>query len=116
MPLGASREDVMVQMSDWNALWSGNYNQTFQVKDSMRDTYSIGLMHVYDSYFKTCLSGIKRAKTMAAALIRLRNTPDVSTIFNNINHLDDFNALAKKLDAAAPTYTVKSIVDAVQAL
>jgi spermidine/putrescine-binding protein len=29
--------------------------------------------------------------------------------------LDDFNALAKKLDAAAPTYTVKSIVDAVQA-
>jgi hypothetical protein len=38
----------MVQMSDWNALWSGNYNQTFQVKDSMRDTYSIGLMHVYD--------------------------------------------------------------------
>jgi|LAHS01.1.fsa_nt_gb spermidine/putrescine transport system substrate-binding protein len=113
---GLSREDVMVQMSDWNALWSGNYNQTFQVKDSMRDTYSIGLMHVYDAYFSKLLEWYKAGKDDGgSAYSASQYTSDVSTIFNNINHLDDFNALAKKLDAAAPTYTVKSIVDAVQA-
>jgi spermidine/putrescine-binding protein len=112
---GLTRADVMVQMNDWNALWSGKYNQTFQVKDSMRDTYSIGLMHVYDSYFTTLLNWYKAGKDASGnAYTGVQYNADVSTIFNNINHLDDFNALAKKLDENAPTYTVKSIVDAVQ--
>jgi len=112
---GLSREDVMVQMSDWNAMWSGNYSQTFQVKDSMRDTYSIGLMKVFDSYFKTLLKWYEDGKTdTGASYSSEQYTNDVSTVFNNINHLDDFNALAKKLDAAAPTYTVNMIVDEVQ--
>ena len=113
---GLSREDVMVQMSDWNALWSGNYSQTFQVKDSMRDTYSIGLMKVFDSDFKTLLKWYEAGKDDTGAAYSTSDyTANVSTIFNNINHLDAFNALEKKLNPEAPTYTVKMIVDEVQA-
>jgi spermidine/putrescine transport system substrate-binding protein len=112
---GLSREDVMVQMNDWNALWSGNYNQTFQVKDSMRDTYSIGLMHVYDDYFKQLLSWYKAGKdSTGAAYDKAAYNADVSTIFNNVNHLDAFNALAKKIDANAVAVNEKEIVDKVQ--
>jgi spermidine/putrescine-binding protein len=116
---GLTKNDVMVQMSDWNALWQSQYNGTFQVKDSMRDTYSIGLMHVYDSYFKTLLSWYKEgtyhyADKTSGAYTSEQYNADVSTIFNNINHVEAFNALAKKIDPEAPTATAETIVDSIQ--
>jgi spermidine/putrescine-binding protein len=112
---GLSKEDVMVQMSDWNALWNENYHGTFQVKDSMRDTYSIGLMHVYDSAFKTLLSWYQAGKDKAGnSYSESQYNADVSTIFNNINHIDDFNALMKKIDPEASTATAETVVDSVQ--
>jgi spermidine/putrescine-binding protein len=116
---GLSESDVKVQMSEWNALWSSQYEKTFQVKDSMRDTYSIGLMHVYDSYFKTLLSwyksgtGILPDGTTGAYSLTQYNA-DVSTIFNNINHIDDFNKLAKRLDNTASEVTPEQVVDEIQ--
>lgn len=112
---GLSEGDVMVQMNDWNALWSGNYNQTFQFKDSMRDTYSIGLMHVFDGYFKTLLSWFEAGKDNGgAAYDESAYNADVSTIFNNLNHLDEFNALVQKIAPGDPTYTLQEIIDQVQ--
>ena len=112
---GLSPEDVMVQMNDWNALWSSNYQGTFQVKDSMRDTYSIGVMHVYDSAFKTLLTwyqdGVDNAGNVYDAASYIA---DVSTIFNNINHLDAFNALMKKINPEATPASPESIVDTIQ--
>lgn len=115
---GLSEDDVKVQMSDWNALWNDQYQQTFQIKDSMRDTYSIGLMHVFDSYFKTLLSWYKAGKDNAgAAYTSALYNADVNTIFNNINNLDAFNALVAKIEKDSPkptVYTVDSIVEEVQ--
>jgi spermidine/putrescine transport system substrate-binding protein len=115
---GLSEDDVKVQMSDWNSLWNENYKQTFQIKDSMRDTYSIGLMHVFDGYFKTLLSWYKEGKdNSGASYTSEMYNSDVNTIFNNINDVPSFNTLVAKLekDKVSPTvYTVDSIVEEVQ--
>ena len=38
---------VNTDMESWNALWDSKYNRTIAIKDSMRDTYAIGLIHSY---------------------------------------------------------------------
>jgi spermidine/putrescine transport system substrate-binding protein len=117
---GLSAEDVKVQMSDWNALWDSHYAQTFQIKDSMRDTYSIGLMHVYDDFFKTLLSWYQAGTYSYAdtgetgSYGTAQYNADVSTIFNNVNHIADFNALGHHLSASFTDTTPDFIVDAVQ--
>ena len=41
-------ESVITDMNDWNSLWDSDYKDTISVKDSMRDTYSVGVMKVFD--------------------------------------------------------------------
>ena len=50
---GLSSDDVMSDMEDWNSLWNVDYKDTISVKDSMRDTYSVGIMRVYDEEIRT---------------------------------------------------------------
>ncbi|MFA5481074.1 MAG: extracellular solute-binding protein [Bacilli bacterium] len=45
---GLSPEAVMLDMEDWNSLWDEKYQDTISLKDSMRETYSVGIMRVYD--------------------------------------------------------------------
>ena len=49
---GYDVEEVMEDMTDWNILWDSKYKGTISIKDSMRDTYSVGIMRVYDEEFK----------------------------------------------------------------
>ncbi len=112
---GLSASDVKVQMSDWNALWDSKYHGTFQIKDSMRDTYAIGLMHVYDQYFKAIRKWYVEGYDAAGSVYtKEKYQNDVKVIFNNLNYLDEFNSLAKKIDSSAETYTKESILDTVQ--
>jgi spermidine/putrescine-binding protein len=111
----ASANDVKVQMCDWNSLWSDNYRSTFQIKDSMRDTYSIGLMHVYDSDFKAILSWYESGKdNEGVAYSAADYNRDMTIIYNNINNIPEFNALAKKIDSSTPDTTPENIVDSIQ--
>ncbi len=41
-------EKVHVDMKDWNSLWDSTYYGMMSVKDSMRDTYSLGIMRAFD--------------------------------------------------------------------
>lgn len=112
---GLTREDVMVQMSDWNVLWDSAYHGTFQIKDSMRDTYSIGLMHIFDRYFKAIQKWYVEGKDGNGLSYGEEDyRKDVKTIFNNLNYLEDFNALAKKVDPNAPVYTKDEILREIQ--
>lgn len=113
---GLSEEDVKVQMSDWNALWAPQYHGTFQIKDSMRDTFAIGLMHVYDRFFKAARSWYVDGYDSAHNLYpKEQYQHDVKVLFNSLNYLDEFNALAKKVDSSSPTYSKETILDEVQA-
>ena len=40
-------ETAIEEMSDWSALWSENYRGSISIKDSMRDTYFVGLIETY---------------------------------------------------------------------
>lgn len=112
---GLSEEDVKVQMTDWNAMWNPSYHGTFQIKDSMRDTYSIGLMHVYDKYFKALRSWYMDGYDGQGNLYTKEDYQnDVKIIFNNLNYLEEFNALAKKVDSSSPSFTSGMILDEIQ--
>ena len=40
-------EEVKYDMASWESLWDPKYNLEMSVKDSMRDTYSVGIMKTY---------------------------------------------------------------------
>lgn len=107
---GLSEDDVKVQMSDWNALWHDNFQDSFQIKDSVRDTYAIGLLRTYDELLVKL-----RADYTNGVITEEQYSNDFTTVFNNINHVADFNALNKRYFPEAEDETVQSIVDAVEA-
>lgn len=115
---GMRPEDVMVQLSDWNALWDQTaFWGTFQIKDSMRDTFSIGLMRSFDRAFEFLLE-LYRAGTITQE----KYTDAVNIIFNCINHVDSFNALMGELNTYLDPsetpfetdYTIDSIIAVTQ--
>ncbi len=100
--------DVKVQMNDWNALWNKNYQGSFQIKDSMRDTYSVGLMKCYDGLFTKILQKFENHEISESEYNK-----EISTIFNNISHIDDFNALCKKYGLEGNA-TAESIISSIE--
>ncbi len=86
-----SEDDVKVQMKDWNVLWDKNYKGTFQIKDSMRDTFSVGLMKTYDELCNKLLSSYESGDISEDDYHN-----SLSTVFNNVTHVDEFNALLEK--------------------
>ncbi len=48
---GYTKEEVIEDMNDWNTLWDDKYKGTIAIKDSMRDTYSIGVMKTFEDEF-----------------------------------------------------------------
>lgn len=45
---GLDEDEVKYDMSSWDSLWNEKYHLEMSVKDSMRDTYSVGIMKVYE--------------------------------------------------------------------
>ena len=41
-------DEVKYDMASWDSLWDSKYNLEMSVKDSMRDTYSVGIMKTYE--------------------------------------------------------------------
>ncbi len=44
---GLTPDQIANDMTDWDSLWDSKYKKAIAIKDSMRDTYCIGLMHKY---------------------------------------------------------------------
>jgi spermidine/putrescine transport system substrate-binding protein len=53
---GLSEDQVKYDMADWTELWNTKYHGEMSIKDSMRDTYSVGIMGLYDNEVKTDLA------------------------------------------------------------
>lgn len=41
------RETIHEDMNDWESLWNPKYESSFYLKDSIRDTYALGVMHAF---------------------------------------------------------------------
>ncbi len=107
---GLSSDDVKVQLSDWNALWHDNFQDSFQIKDSVRDTYAIGLTKTYDELIKKL-----KDDYISGNITENEYSSSYSIIFNNINHIDDFNVLNKRYFPEAEEKTIQNVVDEVGA-
>ena len=46
---GVEEDTVKFDMADWNSLWDSKYHGQMSIKDSMRDTYSVGIMKLFDA-------------------------------------------------------------------
>jgi len=49
-------ETVEEDMQDWLSLWDSKYKNLLTIKDSMRDTYAVGIMKTFDGDFRQLLS------------------------------------------------------------
>ena len=47
-----SFEEVVSDMSNFDALWDAKYKGTISIKNSMRDTYALGIMHAFKEDFQ----------------------------------------------------------------
>lgn len=45
---GLEEDEVKYDMASWLSLWDSKYNLEMSIKDSMRDTYSVGIMKTYE--------------------------------------------------------------------
>ncbi len=53
---GISIEEVMADMTKWDSAWDHKYYSEASIKDSMRDTYSMGVMHTFEEEIKSNLA------------------------------------------------------------
>lgn len=49
---GIEYDEVISDMQSFSALWDTKYNGTISIKNSMRDTYALGVMHTYEKEFE----------------------------------------------------------------
>ena len=52
---GIAEDTVKFDMADWNSLWDEKYHGQMSIKDSMRDTYSVGIMKLFDEEVKNAI-------------------------------------------------------------
>lgn len=50
-----SEDEVKFDMQNWSSLWDKKYKNEMSVKDSMRDTYSVGIMERYGEEILTAM-------------------------------------------------------------
>lgn len=51
---GMEKEDIVEELNSengWSAFWNPNYKGTQSIKDSMRDTYALGILEIYKDKF-----------------------------------------------------------------
>ena len=53
---GISEDEVKFDMNDWTSLWNDKYQGMMSIKDSMRDTYSVGIMKLFDNEIKQAIA------------------------------------------------------------
>ncbi|MCH3976035.1 MAG: extracellular solute-binding protein [Bacilli bacterium] len=76
--------DIQSDMQYWNSLWSSDYKNKISIKDSMRDTYFVGITRVYKDELET-LAGEFKDGTITkseynASITEIFNRADDATI------------------------------------
>ncbi len=105
---GLTPEDVKKDMATYSSLWSDSYTRTFQIKDSMRDSYAIALLEAFKGEFEELAKRKKKGEIDSETYNK-----DINIIFNNISHVDEFNSLMKELGKDS-TYSAQDIIDTVE--
>ena len=105
---GLTPDQVKFDMTDYASLWDKKYEGTFQIKDSMRDSYAIALLYAYREDFSKLLDAYQNGR-----LSETDYNHQINVLFNNICHVDEFNEVATSLGATSPV-TDGEIIDTIQ--
>ena len=110
---GLTPDEVKVQINDWNVLLDDTYQGTFQIKDSMRDTYSVALMQSYDAELQVLRNAYLKGEWIdGSSYSEEQYSADVNTIFNNVTRVEEFNSLLQRIyGEEAETETVDTILE-----
>ncbi len=103
--------EVKEDMHDWNSLWDEKYQGTFQIKDSMRDTYAVGVMHAYDEELQALLSQYENGE-----LTSEEYNHELNLIFNNIVYPCGDNEATEEEEEAALEEIVATMKESLMAL
>lgn len=52
---GLEEDEVKYDLASWESLWNDKYRSEMSIKDSMRDTYSVGVMYTYRNQIERLL-------------------------------------------------------------
>lgn len=88
---GITEEEIAEDMKDWTSLWNEKYYNLLAIKDSMRDTYAVGIMKTYDEEFTSLRKEYQNGEIDADTYNK-----QVSEIFNRCDD-DTLNAIEKDL-------------------
>lgn len=75
---GRDAETTIEDMQEWDVLWNADYKGISSIKDSVRDTYAIGLLHAYDEQFKALKESFDKGEITAE-----KYNEDFSELFNS---------------------------------
>lgn len=75
---GRDAETTIEDMQEWSVLWNADYKGISSIKDSVRDTYAIGLLYAYDEEFAALKESFDEGKITAE-----KYNEDFSELFNS---------------------------------
>ena len=74
-------EQTIEDMQEWDVLWNPDYKGISSIKDSVRDTYAIGLLHAYDEEFSALKESYDKGEITAE-----KYNQDFSELFNKCDN------------------------------
>ena len=74
-------EQTIEDMQEWGVLWNPDYKGISSIKDSVRDTYAIGLLHAYDEEFAALKESYDKGEITAE-----KYNEDFSELFNKCDN------------------------------
>ena len=78
---GRDPEQTIEDMQEWDTLWNPDYKGISSIKDSVRDTYAIGLLHAYDEEFSSLKESYDNGDITAE-----KYNEDFSELFNKCDN------------------------------
>ncbi|MBO7573505.1 MAG: extracellular solute-binding protein [Bacilli bacterium] len=75
---GRDAEKTIEDMQKWDVLWDPDYKGISSIKDSVRDTYAIGLLHAYDKEFTALIDSYNKGEITAE-----KYNEEFSELFNS---------------------------------
>ena len=78
---GRDPEQTIEDMQEWDVLWNPDYKGISSIKDSVRDTYAIGLLHAFDDEFAALKESYDKGEITAE-----KYNEDFSELFNKCDN------------------------------
>ena len=88
---GIEWDEVVSDMQTFDSFWNEKYNGTISIKNSMRDTYALGLMHAYEDEFAAIKDYLEAGEKDGQEYTISDYQRDFASIFNRCdqNAIDD---------------------------